>query len=276
MSLNKKIIFLSCALLASSVSAAQDNRKEVATSQWTASQLAAKDLLLQMARQLSDIQRFQVDVRIGYDAMQDTGQKIEFGEQRRLLVERPSLLLSKGQSSSGATELLVFDGKWITVSDPDQKVYARAPQPGDIDATLTYLTGDLGMHLPLAVMLMGRFPEEIEQRMVDISYVEETDIFGEPVHHIAGRTREVDFQVWITARHNALPLRVILTYREEPGQPQYWANFSDWKLNPSILLNAFRFEPRTDEREVPLADHFIPESANSSSIVAPPTPGEQP
>lgn len=269
MLLIKKMTLLLCALLASSVAAAQDNKRDDVTIQWTDSQHAAKALLMEMATQLSDTQSFQVDVRSGYDAMQDTGQKIEFGEQRRLLVERPSLLLSKGQSSSGATELLVFDGKWITVSDPDQKVYARAPQPGDIDATLTYLTGDLGMHLPLAVMLMGRFPDEIEQRMVDISYVEETDIFGEPAHHIAGRTREVDFQVWITARHNALPLRVILTYREEPGQPQYWANFSDWKLHPSILLDAFRFEPRADEREVPLADHFIPVPANSAATEAP-------
>jgi hypothetical protein len=269
MSLNTKIILLLFALLASSATAAQDNSKDDATGQWTASQQAAKDLLLEMATQLSDTQSFQVDVRSGYDALQDTGQKIEFGEQRHLSVERPSLLLSKGQSSSGATELLVFDGEWITVSNPDQKVYARAPQPGDIDKALTYMVGDLGMHLPLAAMLMSRFPEEIERRMVDIRYVEETDILGEPAHHIAGRTKDVDFQVWITTRHNALPLRVILTYREEPGQPQYWANFSDWKLHPSFLLDAFRFEPRADEREVALADHFIPVPANSAATEAP-------
>jgi hypothetical protein len=31
-----------------------------------------------------------------------------------------------------------------------------------------------------------------------------------------------------------VPLRVVITYRKSPGQPQFWANFSDWNLAPAV------------------------------------------
>ena len=273
MLLYQKVILVLFAVLASCVTVAQDTAKPDATIEMSESQQIASSLLLDMALQLGSAQRFRVDVRSGYDALQSTGQMIEFGEQRRVSVERPSLLLIEGQGSNGNTELIVFDGKWITVSDQDEKVYARAPQPGDIDATLKYFVGALGMRLPLAALLMESFSEELTRRMVDIAYVEETNIVGEPAHHLAGRTTDVDFQVWISAGQNSVQLRIVLSYREAPGQPKFWANFANWKFNPSFLLKEFQFVPLADEREVPLVAHFATEPASNS---APTTPGEQP
>jgi hypothetical protein len=44
----------------------------------------------------------------------------------------------------------------------------------------------------------------------------------------------VDFQVWIADGDKPLPQRIVLTYKTAVGQPQYWAQFMDWDLEPKI------------------------------------------
>jgi len=267
-----KIILLLCALWPGAAAWAAQADTPAAPDD---AQKTAKTLLLDMATLLGDAQSFTVDLRSGYDAMQANGQKIEFGELRQLSVERPTLLLSELRNSDGSTETTLFDGKWITVSHSGDNVYARAPQPGDIDASLKFFVNDLGMRLPLAIMLMSHFADEVSRRTADIAYVEETDILGEPAHHIAGRTRNVDYQVWISAGKRPLPLRIILTYREAAGEPQFWANFSNWNFNPSFLQKTFRFEPPANAREVPLVANFTRVAATPAAST-PSAAGAQP
>jgi Predicted periplasmic protein (DUF2092) len=45
----------------------------------------------------------------------------------------------------------------------------------------------------------------------------------------------VDFQLWIADGDQPLPLRAVLTYRREAGQPQFRAQFSDWNFEPVDL-----------------------------------------
>ena len=44
----------------------------------------------------------------------------------------------------------------------------------------------------------------------------------------------MDFQVWVADGDKPAPLRVVITYRKAAGQPQFWAQFSDWNLAPAI------------------------------------------
>jgi hypothetical protein len=126
--------------------------------------------------------------------------------------------------------------------DAGQKVYASEAQPGDIDQGILHFVSDLGMRFPLALLLMRRLPLEFERRVRSIDYVERTDILGTPAHHLAARGDTVDFQVWVRDGPQPLPMRVVLTYREEPGQPEFRAQFSEWNLAPAI--NAASFQPQ--------------------------------
>lgn len=244
-----RTLMLACAMVAGCLLAGR------ATAQPDA---RALPLLMEMATLLGDAKSYQVDMQIGYDAVQDSGEKIEFGELRQVSLQRPSHVRNELRSSDGRVETILFDGQWITVSEAQSGVYARAPQPGDIDATIRYFLEGLGMRLPLAAMLMSTFPEVLGQRLLGVEYVEQTDILGAPTHHLAGQVPGVDFQVWIDAGGRALPRRIILTYRDEPGQPQFRANFSNWNFKPSFKTGAFHFDPPADAREIPLVKQFTP------------------
>ena len=219
----------------------------------TDSQREARALLGAMADYLAGLASFTVNFRDGYDVVQATGQKIEFGETRRVTLARPDRLRVEEIASDGRLDLALFDGKEITVFDADASVFARTPQPGTIDDTLVYFVRDLGMRMPLARLLTSRLPAEWSRHVKSVDYVEATEINGVRAHHVAGRTNTVDFQYWITDGTRPLPLRVVLTYAGEPGQPQFWANFSDWDTNPRLPKDTFSFIPPAGARQIVFA-----------------------
>ncbi|CAB3801239.1 DUF2092 domain-containing protein [Pararobbsia alpina] len=200
----------------------------------TASQAQARAILMNMAEFLGGMPRFRVSLRAGYDAVQPSGQKIEFGENRTVTLSRPDRLRVEGERSDGAKTLTVFTGKEIVLVDLARKVYATAAQPGTLDDTVVYFVRDLGMRLPLAAMLLSRLPAEFQNRVRSVDYVEKTSIYGIASHHLAARTDTVDFQVWVADGDKPLPVRIVLTYKAEAGQPQFWAEFSNWNLAPEI------------------------------------------
>lgn len=210
----------------------------------------AKDILLRMAGFLAQTPRFSVNVRGNYDVVQGSGQKIEFGETRKITVSRPNGLRVEAEHSDGEQHLVLYDGKDITVFSPSQNVYAQASKPGGIDEAVMYFLKDLHMRLPLAALLLSRFPEEIQRRTRLLDYVERTEIEGRPTHHLAGRTETVDYQVWIAEGAQPLPLRVVLTYKNAEGQPQFRAQFSDWNFSPEVQDSQFAFTPPEGARKI--------------------------
>lgn len=237
----------------------------------TESQALAREILMNMAGFLAGLEKFSVTVRGGYDVLQENGQKIEFLEARDIAVARPGQLRAAGTDSSGRNSVVLFDGKDITVYDGDSRVYAQAPQPGSVDDSLVYFTRDLGLRLPLAALATTRLPLELERRVRYVDYVEQSYVFDETTHHITGRTDVVDFQLWITDGDEPWPQRIVLNYYTEPGQPQYWADFSDWKANPRLGKSIFRFEPSRDDRQIVFAAQIPPmepASANAADSAA--------
>lgn len=203
----------------------------------------AKALLMRMAGFLGGAQRFSVNVRCGYDVVQESGQKIEFSEIRKIVVSRPDRLRVEVEQSDGDRNLIVYDGKEVTAYSATRNVYAKAEKPGGIDAAVTFFVKDLNMKLPLAALLLSRVGEELERRTQALDYVEKTDILGVPAHHLAGRTATVDYQVWIADGSQPWPLRVVLAYKNAEGQPQFQEMFADWNLAPEIKDGLFAFTP---------------------------------
>lgn len=234
----------------------------------TESQRFAHDRLLAMARFLGNSQRFSAALRISYDAVQDDGQKIEFGEVRDVAVERPNRVRVAETSSDGSRGLMLFDGERITISSGTNGLYAQTLQPGNIDDTVVHYVRDLKMRLPLAPVLMSRLADELQRRLTGIDYVERSALHGKPVHHIAGRTAVVDFQVWIADGRKPLPERIVITYKAEPGQPQFRADFGKWNLAPKFDQATFRFKPAPNSSRIMFAVQVPPELIDTRRAAA--------
>lgn len=203
----------------------------------------AKGILLRMANYLAKTPTFSVNLSDSYDTVQASGEKIEFTASRKVIVSRPNGLRVEHEESNGKKNTVLYDGKDITIFNPSENVYAQTAKTGGIDEAVKYFLKDLNMRLPLAMLLVSQLPAELERRTESLDYVEKTAINGQPVHHLAARTETVDYQVWITEGAQPLPLRVVLTYKQTEGQPQFRAQFSDWNLAPQINNTQFVFTP---------------------------------
>jgi len=220
----------------------------------TPSQLFAMDLLTKMANYLAGLPGFEVKLVSSYDAPQASGEEIEFSEVRKLELARPDKLRVEQVRSDGYEDLIVFDGKTISISNGEERVYAQAPQPGSLDDAIIYFVRDLGMQLPAAPMLTTRFPKELASAVKSVDYVEYTTILPEPAHHIAGRTNSVDFQVWISdVEGRPLPQRLIISYVHQPGRPQFRAQFLEWKIEVPTDPGIFSFRPPEGARQIGFA-----------------------
>jgi len=212
-------------------------------------EIDAKALLDAMARKLAEARQFSVTMHMNYDVVQATGQKIQFSEVRKTQVSRPDYFRVDSQQSDGDTGGLIFDGKTLTLFNTTENVYSQTTHPGDVDAAVRYAIGKLGMRVPLARMLTTTLPQQLDQLSTAVDYVEQDVLGAAPTDHIAAQSRDVDYQVWIG--NDMLPTRMVLTYRNEPGQPQFQAVFSSWNLNPDIKDSAFTFTPAKGAEKIP-------------------------
>jgi hypothetical protein len=206
-----------------------------------------------MAALLGSTPRLSVTAHASYDAVQASGQKIEWNEVRTLTLRRPDRLRMEAEKSNGARSLVVFDGTQISAFDESGRTYAQAAQPGGVDETLVYFVRDLGMRLPLAALFVSRAATDLGRRVKSVAYVEKTGILGAPAHHLAGRTDSVNFQIWIADGDQPLPQRVVLTYPNAPGQPEFRAQFSAWNLAPELADALFTFTPPAGTSRIPFA-----------------------
>ncbi len=212
---------------------------------------AAMDILERMANTLAEARGFSVTIRANYDAVQDTGEKIEFGERRTVMLSRPGALRVDSQESDGKRTQVTFDGTAITVFDPAENAYARIEQAGSVDDAVHHMVQDLQVRLPLALLLVSSLPQELQERLQALDYVERDTLAPVPADHLAGQTEDVDFQVWIAAEGPPLPHRITITYKTEDGEPQYRADLTDWKLNPDVSAAQLAFSPPDGAERIP-------------------------
>jgi hypothetical protein len=203
----------------------------------------AMAILKRMADYLSQAQRFSVTADMGFDVVQDSGQKLEFGETRKIVVRRPDHARIDITKRDGGTGGFRFDGREIAFFNTTEKVYATAAKPGTLDEAIAYFIGDLDMRFPLAEVLSSHLAERLPQRVRAADYVEPCSIAGVPCDHLAFRGDLADLQLWIAQGEQPLPRRLVITYKHAEGQPQFWAQFGDWNLSPEVPDSLFVFTP---------------------------------
>jgi hypothetical protein len=238
----------------------------------SSSEQRAMAILKNMSEYLAKAERFSVTIRDGYDAIQESGQKIEYGEVRKVTVSRPDRLRFEIERSDGEKALVIFDGKEITVYTANKNAYATVSKPGTLDQAIKYAVDDLKVRVPLALMLVSTLPSELHKLVVSADYVETTTITDVPCDHVAARTSTgVDFQVWVAQGNEPLPRRIVITYKDETGQPQFWADLSNWNLAPEISDALFTFTPPAGADRI----QFLAEVGNAAATATPKKGGEK-
>jgi hypothetical protein len=204
-----------------------------------------------MADFLGKAKRLRATIDSTWDVTQSTGEKIEFGETRVMTIRRPDRARVEVTRRDGGRRGFLFDGTQLAVFDLDLRVYATAPRPGTLDAALDYFTQDLNMRMPLRELVASDLPKTLAPLRDSTRWVGAETVAGVATEHLFLRGDGADLQFWIPSQGDPLPRRIVITYRQDEGQPQFRANFTEWNLSPDVPDELFAFAAAEGAEKIP-------------------------
>ena len=98
------------------------------------------------------------------------------------------------------------------------------------------------MAVPLADLLYSDPYTVLTEEVTYSRYLGLHRAAGVLCHHLVFAQPTIEWQIWIDAGEQPLVRQFAISYVREPGEPQYAAVLSKWKLSPTIPDSIFRFE----------------------------------
>ena len=216
----------------------------------------ADRILRAMGAYLQSAEEFSFHADISYDETLSTGEKVKFGSVTDVSVQRPNRLLVTSDGDEFHRKVF-YNGKMMTLFDVHKNLYASSKVPDNLDDTLDLLFEKFGFVVPVADFVYA------DPHAVLVAAAEFGSVLGEHgcgeqrCHHLLFTQEIIDWQIWIETGPRPVPRKLVITYKEEPGSPQYEARFSRWDFQPRLSEHAFTFHPPDGASEI----EFLPRSA---------------
>jgi hypothetical protein len=212
----------------------------------------ADRLLRQMGEYVGSADQFTFHADITFDHVLPSGQKLQYTASEDVALQRPNWLYVEWSGDLGDRQFW-YDGKSVTLYDPDTPFYATDAAPADIDAMLEKVVTQLGFAPPLADMLY-RDPYRAVRGNVQYGFdLGVADVNGQSCHALAFVQKDIDWQIWISDGVQPTPCKVVITYKTQPSPPQFTAVFTDWDFAPRIATSAFTPEAPAGLVKIPFA-----------------------
>jgi hypothetical protein len=213
----------------------------------------ASEILARMTDFIAAAPAFSLVSDTGHEVMHKNDQLLEFGARLTLTIQRPSKAIGRFDSRNGDSSTTVLDGEAISVLSVTDNinVYDTTRQPGDIDASLEFLAKQLGAPRQLRDFFSKDLTASLGSAVQSGYYVGESLISGVLCDHLALRGEKEDVQVWIARGDEPVPLRIVISYREMEGRPQFWAQFIEWDFSPKLSDTTFTFSPPEGAKRIP-------------------------
>jgi hypothetical protein len=170
----------------------------------------------------------------------------------KVTLHRPDKLLIDVTGDDGSTRL-VYDGKTVVLYGVETKQYATIPVPNTIQAMLQLVMGKLGVDFPLADLLTDSPDKSFLFGVTSGREVNTVTIDGVTCRHLLFmQPPGIDLELWVEKNNTALPLRLVVTYRNLPGQLNFIAEFSNWNFSVHPSDADFAFQPPGGATQVEL------------------------
>jgi hypothetical protein len=213
----------------------------------------ADPILRQMCDTLDGARSLRFHVNAAMDGQVETGQLAQFHRVGDVAVVKPDRMQASTDSSRGKLAAW-YDGKTLTVLDKDANEYATQGVPDRIGEMLDFLADQYGLVMPMADLLVDKTYDSLVANVDSGSYVGLHTVNNVPCHHLLFRQENIDWQIWIDAGKQALPRKLVITYLEQPGEPQFVATMDNWDLDPALSDDLFTFTPPAGAENIPMAE----------------------
>jgi len=200
----------------------------------------ADQVLQQMGEYLASLPHFRVRAEVTSDEEVETGQLVAVGQTLDMVVRRPDGLWADLAGDDGHKRIL-YDGLTARLLDYTTGTAAETAAQPTIEATVNDLIDRLGVVVPLAELAFDDPYATLIENVDAGSYIGIRVVDGIEYHHLAFSQETIDWEIWIENGARPLPRKLVIRYKDEPGNPQFVAILSDWDLadaSPDALFSA--------------------------------------
>jgi hypothetical protein len=205
-------------------------------------------VLLDACAFLRSAEQFSVQADVTYDEVLKSGPKVQYSRASSVVLERPNRLRVDSVGDKGARSFY-YDGKSLTMYRPESAIYASADAPDTIDAMLAKVE-ELGVNMPFDDLLHAQPCAGLAEHLQTGTYAGRHFFDGAWYHHLLLETDAVDVQLWVAEGDEPEIHKIVITYRDAPGMPQYTAVLSDWNFAPPVDDTTFTFSPPEGVKKV--------------------------
>ena len=171
-------------------------------------------------------------------------QKLGLASSGSVTLNRPDKIRTTRSGGFAHVEM-VFDGKTLSLLGKNANQYVQADMPGTIDHLVDVLRDKFHRPLPGADLLMSDVYKQLMPLVVNVKDLGSGVIHGVECDHLAFRTREVDWQIWIAQGDRPYPCRYVVTSTKMAGAPQYSIDVRAWKTGAEVAPDDFSFKVPT-------------------------------
>jgi len=214
-----------------------------------ADETQAKSLLKAMSDYLAAQKAISFDYDSNLEIVSTQQQKIGLASSGTLTLNRPDKLHVMRKGGFANVEM-VFDGKTLTLLGKNANLYTQIETPGTIDQLVDVLRDKYHRTVPAADLLMSDPYRELMPLVTDVKDLGSGVIHGIECDHLAFRTKEVDWQIWIAQGARPYPCRYVITSKKVTGSPQYTLDITGWKAGTEVASDGFKLEIPADAKKL--------------------------
>jgi hypothetical protein len=213
----------------------------------------ADQILRAMGEYLASAEEFRFHAEITFDTFSAQGQELQYGGQADISVRRPDRLRVEYDGDERRNRV-VYDGERITVYHAGKNLYAATENDAGIDGAVDEVFEVSGFSVPIADLVYAD-PYAVLVESVEAGFVVGRHaVDGIPCHHLAFSQQALDWQIWIEDGPRPVPRKLLITYKNDPGAPQYVARITGWDFQPRAADGYYAFEPPPGAAEI----EFLP------------------
>ena len=202
----------------------------------------AVEVVRDMCTVLTETKSFAVKADEIYDELLDVGLKIQFSNRRTVAVQRPNQAVADVEGDAGHFSLW-YNKDTVSAFDKRHNAYTVFRVPDELDETLDFMASEYDTVMPLADLVRTDCHDVLTGNALFGMYVGIHEVDGVRSHHVAFANDWLEWQLWIDAENDPLPRKIVINYKNEPGEPQYTAVLRAWNLSPDLPEGLFEFEP---------------------------------
>ncbi len=244
--MRKLLLLVACFLAVPSAATAQ-----LAQDAWMPSALAeadgelpdARELVQRMIDLLKSTTELSLEARVTYEAVQESGQTLQFDMLQRIAVRKPDEIYWATLRDDGTMDRAWYvDDQFSMVRQP-ANIWGQIFLPGSISEMADVLVASYNLDVPFPDLLSGDSQDLwLGDDVTSVEYVGEAWVDGRWTDHVAIRKSGVDIELWIR-QDNPVLAKMAAVFVEEEGMPRYTARFSKWSATLPDDPSLFEFTP---------------------------------